>query len=276
MIKCFLITVFFLSVQLFSQSFEFTTSIGDFEDASDFTVNSLGFIFVSDAARNEIIKLDTNGVVHKTTGGYGWEKNSFDNPVSVFASGLNIIISDYNNHRIQLFDKDLNFISTFSNRNSKESDESFGFPLSCLTNRQGDFFILDSENKRIIKYDLFGKFSHSFGAYDAGSLALSNPSRIAISPDGKIYIIDGKSLVIFDEFGNGISKNRLSIRLSDIKFSSGYLVFCSKENIYLSNVSDTPLDLSNYSFDNEIKSALLYNDRLYILTNDKIHIFTKR
>jgi DNA-binding beta-propeller fold protein YncE len=271
-----IITIFFLfSIQLFSQSFEYSGWIGNFEDASDFTFSPLGYIYITDAARNEIIKLDTNGVVHKTTGGYGWEKNSFDNPISIFSSGLNILVSDYNNHRIQLFDKDLNFVSSFGKRDLKETEESFGFPVSCLTNLQGDFFILDSENKRIIKYDLFGKFSHSFGSYDAGSYALSNPTKMTITPDGKIFIIDGKSIIVFDEFGNGISKKRLSFRLSDIKFSSGLLIFSSKENIYLNNVDEIPLDLNSFEFNNEIKSALMINDRLLILTHNTILIFQK-
>jgi hypothetical protein len=274
--KYFFLFIILFCVQVFAQVYEYQESIGNFEDASDFAVNPLGFIYITDAARNEIVKLDTNGVVHKTTGGYGWENSSFDNPTSIYFSGLNVIVSDYNNHRIQLFDKDLNFVSSFSNQKSKESEESFGFPLACLSNRQGDFFILDSENKRVIKYDLFGKFSHSFGGYDAGSLTLSNPSRMTISPDGKIYIADGKSLVIFDEFGNGISKSRLQIKLSDVKFASGVLIFTSKESVYLNIMNSAPVEFSDFEFDNEIKSALFYNDRLFVLTNNQIHIFKKK
>ena len=55
------------------------------------------------------------------------------------------------------------------------------YPVSCATSNQGDLYFIDSENKRIMKFDIFGNFILNFGGFDAGKYQLSNPKQLAIS-----------------------------------------------------------------------------------------------
>ena len=96
----------YLSILLFAtasyilpQSIIYSGQIGSFTSAKSFSINSLGYIYVSDVSSNEIIKLDTLGKVIKTVGGYGWNESSFDYPVDVFATPLNIYVADKNNNQ---------------------------------------------------------------------------------------------------------------------------------------------------------------------------------
>ncbi len=115
MIKKFLILFFISITTLYSQQFGYDYSIGKFKDASSFSVSPSGFIYITDSGSDEIYKIDTLGKVVKNFGGYGWDNELFDNPVDVFATDLSVYVCDKNNHRIQRFDKDLNFISSLSN-----------------------------------------------------------------------------------------------------------------------------------------------------------------
>ena len=136
--------------------------------------------------------------------------------MDVFANPLSVYVSDKNNHRIQKFDKDLNFISLLYTRESDNPAERFGYPLSAVTSNQGDLFILDSENKRILKFDLFGHFVLNFGGFDSGNYALVNPEKMVVSPSNTLFVLDGKKIVVFDQYGNGVNELQTGSELKSI------------------------------------------------------------
>jgi DNA-binding beta-propeller fold protein YncE len=186
---------------IFPQKFQLGNKIGRFVNASSFYINSAGFIYVSDINTDEITVLDTLGNLVKNIGGYGWRQSAFDNPADIFADALKVYIADKNNHRIQRFDKNLNFNFQILTRQSEVEQEQFGYPLSAVMSNQGDIFILDSENSRIVKFDIFGNFLQNFGGYDYGNYALQKPAQLAVSMQNNIYVIDGNQVIIFDQYG---------------------------------------------------------------------------
>ena len=193
-----------MSPLMLAQSFEYAESIGKFNRASSFYITANGLIYVSDSGSDEIILLDTLGNQINTFGGYGWDENSFDDPADVFADPLSIYVADNNNHKIKRFDKNLNFISSLYKRESEFLQEQFGYPLSCATSNQGDLYFIDSENNRIMKFDIFGNFILNFGGFDAGKYQLTNPKQLAISSWNYIFVIDGSDIVIFDNLGKSL------------------------------------------------------------------------
>lgn len=275
--KFFIIFLLIVS-NSFSQDFFFLNGIGDFKNASSFSINSTGFLFITDSETDEIYKIDTLGNIIKDTGGYGWDENQFDNPVNVFATPLKVYICDKNNHRVEIFDKDLNFISQINTRESNNEAERFGYPLSCTVSKQGDLFILDSENNRIIKFDLFGNFVQNFGGFDAGKFMLVKPTGFSISNGNNIFVIDKNKIVIFDQYGNGISSIDLSENPSGINIVFNNLTINSERNIYSSNLSsEFSLKKLKLDIDKNLKivSSLIFNDKLYVLTPRQILIYKK-
>ena len=277
--KIFLLLLFVTSAAL-PQQYVYQFSLGKFSDASSFQINSAGFIFITDAGKSEVTKIDTTGKLIKEVGGYGWQDSQFDLPSSVFATPLSVYVADKNNHRIERFDKDLNFVSSLYTRDNDDKNTRFGYPLSCVISNQGDLFILDSENKRVVKFDLFGNYIQTFGGYDYGKYALNSPVDMAADQANNIYVVDGKKIVIYDQFGNGMGEMNAAEDLTSIKIVFNNMTINSKTNIYYYDLSKgfgqpekLNADLSESSGD--IKSSLVFNSKLYVLTSKEILVFQK-
>ena len=265
---------------LYPQTFLFESSFGDFDNASSFYINPAGYIFVTDIDTDEIYVLDTLGNNKDFIGGYGWSESAFDTPVDIFADALRIFVADKNNHRIQRFDKNLNFIFEVSTRESEIEEERFGYPLSAVISNLGDIFILDSENSRIIKFDLFGNFIQNFGGYDYGSYSIEQPKQLAVSMQNNIFVIDNNQIIIFDAYGNGIGKAEGNDNFISIRIIFNWLTVCTEEKIFLANLKYPDLNikevfLEGLDYHPGIVSAMIFNNKLYVLSKNDILVFNR-
>ena len=278
-LKHYLLILLFLTFfkDLSAQTFIQSSQIGAFNSANSFSINPAGYFYVSDVGRNEIIKLDTLGKVIKSIGGYGWAESSFDNPSDVFANTLNVYVSDKNNNRIQLFDKDLNFLSQFSTQSSNNETQTFRYPISSAVSTQGDLFILDSDNNRILKYNARGEFQVAIGGYDAGSFSLITPIQFSIT-NTKILVLDSQFLVLFDQFGNGIKKIKLAFVPDNINYAFRNVCINDKSQIVF--IDETNIESGSFiqvrfltKPEEEIIDAIIFNAKLYLLTKNSIMIY---
>ncbi|MDZ7623203.1 MAG: NHL repeat-containing protein [Ignavibacteriaceae bacterium] len=265
---------------IFPQKFQLENKIGRFVNASSFYINSAGFIYVSDINTDEITVLDTLGNLVKNIGGYGWRQSAFDNPADIFADALKVYVADKNNHRIQRFDKNLNFNFQIITRQSDVEQERFGYPLSAVMSNQGDIFILDSENSRIVKFDIFGNFLQNFGGYDYGNYALQKPVQLAVSMQNNIFVIDGNQVIIFDQYGNGSGKITGIEEFTSIRIIFEWLTVTSKDKIYTANLRSPEMSLKEILLEGiedklEIVSALIFNNKLFVLSKKEIFIFNR-
>jgi len=268
-----------LSSLCYSQQFIFKRSFGEFENASSFYINSAGIVYVTDNTTDEVYQVDTLGNELAFIGGYGWETYTFDDPVDVFADPLQVIVTDKNNHRIKRFDKNLNFIFEIYTRDNEIEEQRFGYPLSAVQSNLGDIFILDSENKRIIKFDPFGKFIQTIGGYDYGNFTLNNPRKLAISMQNNIYVIDETNIYIYDNYGTGLGSIEVEEEMTSIRIIFNWLTINSQDRIYLANLKSKDNKLNEAVLDGfdkkfEIVSSLIFNGKLYILTPKTILIYT--
>jgi len=272
--------IFLFGILSFPQKYQLATKIGDFVNASSFYVNSAGFIYISDISTDEITVLDTLGNVVLNIGGFGWRQSSFDNPADVYADALKVYVADKNNHRIQRFDKNLNFNFQILTRQSEIEQERFGYPLSAVMSNLGDIFILDSENSRIIKFDIFGNFLQNFGGYDYGNYALQKPVQLAVSMQNNIFVIDGNQIIMFDQYGNGTGKVTGIEEFTSIRIIFEWLTVTSEDKIYLANLRSPEMSLREVLLEGiedkfEIVSALIYNNKLFVLSKKEILIFNR-
>lgn len=277
-LKIVLFLLLILSSKIYPQQFQYERSIGIFKNATSFYINSTGVVFITDNITDEVYQLDTLGNLLNFIGGYGWEINAFDDPVDIFADPLRVFVTDKNNHRIQRFDKNLNFIFQFYSRESEIEEERFGYPLGAILSNLGDVYILDSENTRILKFDLFGNFIQKIGGYDYGSFSLSNPKQLAVSMQNEIYVIDGNYIYIYDNYGTGLNEIETPEEMLSIRIIFQWLTVNSEESIYLSNLNSKEqklikINLTGFDEDIKIVSSLIFNSKLYVLTTNAILIF---
>ncbi len=178
---------------------------GKFSNASKCSLDPMENIFVIDAATSELLKYSPERKFLSKTGGFGWSQQTFDHPHDMIApNGLDVYVADYGNHRIQRFDRNLNFISSLSLRDNDDARQRFGYPMSIAMDRFGSLYIVDGENTRILKMNSDNKFERTFGGIEAGKGRLHYPSRIRVSASDRVYVQDEQSLVVFDIFGNYI------------------------------------------------------------------------
>ena len=277
--KTFLAIIFF-STTIFCQTYIFNYSFGKFTSASAFSITASGFIYIADDGDDSLIKLDTLGNVIKEIGGYGWSESAFDTPSDIIANSLNVYVCDKQNHRVQSFDKDLNFISELSTRERDNPEERFGYPLSCALSSMGDLYVLDSENIRVLKFDLFGNYIQNFGGFDWGIFSLKNPKKLAVNSDNSVLVLDDSVLVIYDQFGNGKDKINLGNTFTSLKISSSTLILNNENEIYMGSFGIgenilSKIDLIGSEERLKILSCLVFNNKLYVLTPNEIFVFNK-
>ena len=82
-------------------------------------VDLYGNIYVINSDLNTLTLFSKEGTMVRRIGGSGWLNDQFDRPAGVWArNGIDLFIADYGNHRIQRFDRNLNYVSTFYTRDS--------------------------------------------------------------------------------------------------------------------------------------------------------------
>jgi hypothetical protein len=177
-------------------------SLGEFLNPSGLSIDPSGFIYLADTGNERVIKLDASGKALSWIGGFGWNQNQFNRPVSVAApNGLDVFVADFMNHRVQRFDKDLHYLATLKPEDDWPEDLRFESPGDIRLSTQGELFCLDTQNRRLVKFDVLGRPLTSFGGYDAGEGRLIKPARICIV-DNHVFISDEKRIAVFDLHGN--------------------------------------------------------------------------
>ncbi|MBE2280961.1 MAG: NHL repeat-containing protein, partial [Ignavibacteriaceae bacterium] len=250
-------------------SYFYSESIGNFKEASDFYISPSGLIFVTDTGNDVVIQIDTLGKIIKSTGGYGWSDNSFDDPISIFVNPLYAYVSDHHNHKIKKFDRSLNLLSVFNGKESNFQEEQFGYPLGAVVSSKGDLFILDGENSRIVKFDYFGNYSGSFGGFNSEGEPLIKPSKISVTSEDNILVLDRNKLRVYDGFGNTLYSFERN-NLVDIKPASKSTILISPNQITFTglNISEPEIIepvLIDIPQNSEFISAMLLTGKLYIL-----------
>lgn len=251
--------------------------IGYFQAASSISINQPGFIFISDAGSNEIIKLDTLGNVIKVIGGYGWSASSFDYPVDIFANTLNVYVADRNNDRIQIFDKDLNYLFEISSNKYSDQRSQFRYPATISVNSQGDLFLLDSDNTRILKYNFRGDFLTEIGGYESSSYIITEPKSFTINNFNQIYVIDSQNLIVYDQFGTLITRKALDHPYKKINSFLNIITLTSNERIetMINGITNSTLEIKSFmpELKEKIIDSVILNNKMYLLTEKTILIF---
>ena len=164
-----------------------------------------GNVFVLDARAGTLTLYDRGMQIVAQTGGPGWENGRFDEPAGMWArNGLDVLVADFGNHRVQRFDRSLSFISSLYTRDAQNPRERFGYPADVSLSRLGELFICDTENARIVKINAQNRVESTFGD-GAGRGRLSHPTQVEIGPGETIVVLDTPRVVVFDSFGNFVS-----------------------------------------------------------------------
>ena len=255
-------------------------SVGTFQRATRIVVGTQGTIYVLDADENKVSLFSNLQDAPKTLGGFGWSSSSFDKPTGVATDGVNIYVSDFGNHRIQRFDREFNYISSLSTRDTSDISSRFGYPLDIALSEIGDLFILDGENIRVMKFNSQGSFERAFGDINAGKGKLQNPMKL-MATNYRIYVGDKNKILVYDYFGNylgsvgdGILSNLTGFTILKnglIAASNDSIWWFTREGIFQKKSSRSHI-ISGDRID-QIQDIAWKGDQLFILSQHRMHIF---
>jgi len=275
------ISIIFSLIFIFQSLLAQTLSIKKFIPlnfiADDFSINeNRNNIFLISRGSNEIVKINLDGKLLKKIGGFGWNDGQFDIPSSIVSTAIDIYVADFNNHRIQRFDQNLNFISSLE----KSESVYFEYPASIALSTKGDLYILDSKNKKVLKINGFSKLERTFGNYESGKIVLSEPRLIKLDQSQLIYILDKDQIIVYDEFGSFIKTipvpEELKGNIVDFQVFQNSIFFLTGNGLYESKDELRKLFIDDEIIDKErfIKLEIRLG-KFYLLTEKGILICEK-
>jgi len=113
----------------------------------------------------------------------------FDWPISVAVdTSGNVYVADTDNHRIQKFTSNCQFIAKWGSYGS--GDGKFSGPFGIALDTSGNVYVADSGNHRIQKFTSNGQFIAKWGSQGSGDGQFVCPSGIALDTSGNVYVAD--------------------------------------------------------------------------------------
>ncbi|HYM20115.1 MAG TPA: NHL repeat-containing protein [Candidatus Kapabacteria bacterium] len=125
-------------------------TFGHFSDASSFSFDGFGNIYVADNAAQGIYKFSPDGDSLRAVFGTGSAHGQFDSPSDIDALLTNsVVVADKNNDRIEIYSHDLIYQATIEGH-KPGSAISFGYPENVRCGSTGYYYIIDGENHRLL------------------------------------------------------------------------------------------------------------------------------
>ncbi|XP_001606986.2 E3 ubiquitin-protein ligase TRIM71 isoform X2 [Nasonia vitripennis] len=165
---------------------------GQFNYPWDVAVNSECQIAVSDTRNHRVQLFSAEGIFLRK---YGFEATPnvwkhFDSPRGVaFDPQGNLIVTDFNNHRVVMVEPDYLNVRVVVPE-SYNGVKQFLRPQGLIVDDEGNYIISDSRHHRIQIFNSAGVLKWKYGKYGTGLDELDRPSGIALTPDGRIVVVD--------------------------------------------------------------------------------------
>lgn len=117
-------------------------------------------------------------------GGPGKDLGQFTNPRAVACHGEEVFVIDKTG-RVQVFRRDGTPV-----RQWRMPDQDRGTPTSISISPEGDLWIPDTHNSRILIYNREGTLKKIFGSYGAGSGEFTFVTGVTHTPNGDFYVCE--------------------------------------------------------------------------------------
>ncbi|HXD20880.1 MAG TPA: hypothetical protein VN654_27910 [Vicinamibacterales bacterium] len=153
-----------------------------------------GTMFVSDGyANTRVVKFDKDGAFvmawgEKSTTANDTAPGTFNavHGVQVDPETRKVYVTDRDNHRIQIFDENGNFLDQFSTGNPST-------PQVLYLAADKSLWTADNITSKIVKFDLEGHYQYSWGSQGQWPGAFWNIHGMSVDADGNLYVAEVNS-----------------------------------------------------------------------------------
>ena len=188
-------------------------------DARGLGVDPAGLLYVADAGRDVVVKMDADGRLLATIGGPGSQQGEFDDPSGVDpTNGLVLFVADAGNRRIQIFSRSNAYLgslplgrsgresaarATYRRQDGELDGISSGIPVSVATSASNEVFAVDANHRAVIKWNENRRQADVIGGVDGGRGTLGDPVDLWVGPEATLYVADrGAGVVtVYDLYG---------------------------------------------------------------------------
>ncbi|KAG1683275.1 E3 ubiquitin-protein ligase TRIM71 [Nymphon striatum] len=159
------------------------------------------FLSFTTKSGNSANKVADTGVIPKECpdksvrffGSYGTADGEFVCPKGICSDHMGrIIIVETFNHRIQVFDKNGNFLLKFGSLGNKPGQ--FKTPTGVASNSEAHIIVSDSGNNRIQIFNAYGDFIHEFDGCGSDADKFNRPLDVCVNENDQILVADFKNL----------------------------------------------------------------------------------
>lgn len=224
------------------------TNDGQFIRPHDIVFDSKGFLYVNDRELNSFQKFSSDGKFISTFGEEGEDLGKYKSPYSMVMDSNDIIyVLDRGNDRIVKVDTEGNVLGALYSFNGQwitnndddipenADDNYFASPEAMAIDKNGNFYLTDTGNNRIIKFDKNFKFLSKFGIEGSAPGQFDHPHGIGIDSYGNIFINelnntriqkftnDGKFIKQWGSAGKG--SGQFTLELEHLKVDKNDRVF---------------------------------------------------
>ena len=151
---------------------------------------------------HKLQKFTSRGELIKCIGRRGSKEGEFGDPRGVTLYDNQVYVCDRDNHRIQVFDLDLNFVRSIGSHDKGRGE--FDAPFDVKFDTAGNMYVAEFGNERVQVMDTSGQFTRVFGQEGEGKLG--GPSGLHIA--GKyVYVSDlsGHCIVVYETSGQFVT-----------------------------------------------------------------------
>ena len=151
---------------------------------------------------HKLQKFTSRGELIKCVGRRGSKEGKFDDPRGVTLYDNQVYVCDSDNHRIQVFDLDLNFVRSIGSHCKGRGE--FDAPYDVKFDTAGNMYVAEGSNGRVQVMDTSGQIIRLFGQEGEGKLG--GPAGLHIA-DKYVYVSDlsGHCIVVYETSGQFVT-----------------------------------------------------------------------